>query len=610
MRLSLRKIKLNLNSNSTSTQTQPQLKLNLNYIFKPRNPRAKQGNTRKSLHRANLFHYRIYPISSLSTPQKAAGYKKKPISRPRQAPTPEQAISQLTESLRQMQVILASRAALAPPKAFQPAHITGFSASTNHFTALPPNRSERLYPCLFCNGNHWPSECSSYAHSKSRLDLAKQLNECLNCLKPGYEKSACAVLQKQCFSCYEPHHRVFCPKNDQAPSKKITGAMPSEKAVCTLDHNAYSITQCMPALPFIPQRDEELSHTASAYIKPMVCRYQNGSSLLVKMPESSAFCKKPASFEWATFQALDVLQQEQVNFGTSALYRPPAADTLWSWALGGLCTIRNAWVYSSCCLVILLLLWNLRLQQFCSALVLSPGRAPAQRLHHLRRSLTGQNGMDSPALLAKSKEKPIQYTTTLEDQFSVAASKWSYRNRQNFSNGYRLRKNHPEMLEKGLPCHTDAENALKIFQPPPAKLPREGHLPTNPQDCLPFLGKQAVEGHLQANQRGWLPSLENMPMDGHPPLNQRAGLSSLAKQPADGHPPVNQRDQQGGQEIQPGRGDQREFWQGVHLPPQPGRGIGPAAPHDECRPLPAEISKYRPLRQRAGHPARWTMEGK
>uniref|UniRef100_A0A915CWB8 Uncharacterized protein n=1 Tax=Ditylenchus dipsaci TaxID=166011 RepID=A0A915CWB8_9BILA len=84
--------------------------------------------------------------------------------------------------------------------------------------------------------------------------------------------------------------------------------------------------------------------------------------------------------------------------------------------------IRNAWVYSSSCLVILLLL-KLAPSTVPLRSGAEPRPSPDPKIPPAPEITTGKNGMDSPALPAKSKEISIQYTTTQEDHFSIAASK-------------------------------------------------------------------------------------------------------------------------------------------------------------------------------------------
>uniref|UniRef100_A0A915EF55 Prolactin receptor n=1 Tax=Ditylenchus dipsaci TaxID=166011 RepID=A0A915EF55_9BILA len=86
---------------------------------------------------------------------------------------------------------------------------------------------------------------------------------------------------------------------------------------------------------------------------------------------------------------------------------------------------------------------------------------------------------------------------------------------------------------------------IRSITPPPAKLPRESDLPTNPQDCLPPW----------ETAYGW------------PSTGQSVGLHVFPRKTACRWPFADESARlTKWSGNQPGRGNQREFWQSGHLP--------------------------------------------
>lgn len=99
-------------------------------------------------------------------------------------------------------------------------HDGNANSSPNHSSmdAKPKNepielrlkKENSMSPCVFCKGNHFNAECSSFSLPEQRMQRAKILGLCQKCLQHGHYAKNCGK-NIQCFHCKaNDHHSAFC----------------------------------------------------------------------------------------------------------------------------------------------------------------------------------------------------------------------------------------------------------------------------------------------------------------------------------------------------------------------------------------------------------------
>ena len=83
--------------------------------------------------------------------------------------------------------------------------------------------SKAPYPCLMCNGDHYPDNCTEFMTFESRQEIISKLKLCFLCLKSNHMAYNCPVKQrlKKCFHCgSNKHNKVFCKVHIQQLAKQ------------------------------------------------------------------------------------------------------------------------------------------------------------------------------------------------------------------------------------------------------------------------------------------------------------------------------------------------------------------------------------------------------
>ena len=84
--------------------------------------------------------------------------------------------------------------------------------------------SRKILPCTFCEGNHFRTKCPVFDTFEKKLDKAKQLKLCFNCLHPGHLTVRCDKPRFTCKECKGSHNTALCNKvkGQQGSSSKST----------------------------------------------------------------------------------------------------------------------------------------------------------------------------------------------------------------------------------------------------------------------------------------------------------------------------------------------------------------------------------------------------
>uniref|UniRef100_A0A1I7VP88 DUF1758 domain-containing protein n=1 Tax=Loa loa TaxID=7209 RepID=A0A1I7VP88_LOALO len=75
-------------------------------------------------------------------------------------------------------------------------------------------------PCIFCNRDHWDSECDVYPTANGRRNRLKLLKKCLICFKDSHNGERCKI-KKQCFYCKALHNSALCDSRSTASSNSL-----------------------------------------------------------------------------------------------------------------------------------------------------------------------------------------------------------------------------------------------------------------------------------------------------------------------------------------------------------------------------------------------------
>ncbi len=75
--------------------------------------------------------------------------------------------------------------------------------------------------CPFCNGEHFPNQCSKYSSVEDRLKIVMQKRLCSNCLRSGHLKNDCRS-KRRCRTCKAAHHSSLHDSSPANPSSAMT----------------------------------------------------------------------------------------------------------------------------------------------------------------------------------------------------------------------------------------------------------------------------------------------------------------------------------------------------------------------------------------------------
>uniref|UniRef100_A0AAF5Q6I1 DUF1758 domain-containing protein n=1 Tax=Wuchereria bancrofti TaxID=6293 RepID=A0AAF5Q6I1_WUCBA len=91
--------------------------------------------------------------------------------------------------------------------------------STSQPKVSQPTKNKKR-PCIFCNRDHWDSDCDDYPTAKTRLYRLKRLKKCPICFRDNHKGEACKV-KKQCFYCKGSHNSALCEQRNIISSENM-----------------------------------------------------------------------------------------------------------------------------------------------------------------------------------------------------------------------------------------------------------------------------------------------------------------------------------------------------------------------------------------------------
>jgi len=103
----------------------------------------------------------------------------------------------------------------------------GMSVKANSTPKPPPpvSTASSLYAagqthrCVYCTGDHYPSDCVTVKDVKDRRAFLLRTGRCFNCLRPQHRAKNCESTKK-CRHCHKKHHQSVCDK-DMPPAEQV-----------------------------------------------------------------------------------------------------------------------------------------------------------------------------------------------------------------------------------------------------------------------------------------------------------------------------------------------------------------------------------------------------
>ena len=85
------------------------------------------------------------------------------------------------------------------------------------------NAKARGPVCIYCEGNHWGDQCSSYDSVAKRRQFFVERRLCFNCGRVGHRESKCR--SRGCYKCRGKHHTSLCDKPPENKDRDNHNAM-------------------------------------------------------------------------------------------------------------------------------------------------------------------------------------------------------------------------------------------------------------------------------------------------------------------------------------------------------------------------------------------------
>uniref|UniRef100_A0AAF5PMK1 DUF1758 domain-containing protein n=1 Tax=Wuchereria bancrofti TaxID=6293 RepID=A0AAF5PMK1_WUCBA len=146
---------------------------------------------------------------------------------------------------------------------------------------VPQLATNKKRPCIFCNRDHWDSDCDDYPRAKTRMYRLKRLNKFSICFRDNHKGEACKV-KKQC--CKGSHNSALCgqrniissenmtrwedktPENSKHPTKQDS-SRPLSNSICTTQTKVpgETLLLCRGINLFSPKRPQRKLKTLALF---------------------------------------------------------------------------------------------------------------------------------------------------------------------------------------------------------------------------------------------------------------------------------------------------------------------------------------------------------
>ncbi|XP_071161119.1 uncharacterized protein [Mytilus edulis] len=110
---------------------------------------------------------------------------------------------------KEIEILEAGQGVMEPDRLHTTAFFTGTQPRSHNKGKLTDTRKKvNTHTCIFCSGEHYPTECSEVTDANARNQIVKQKQLCFNCL--GSHRMAACKSTKRCKNCNGMHHTSIC----------------------------------------------------------------------------------------------------------------------------------------------------------------------------------------------------------------------------------------------------------------------------------------------------------------------------------------------------------------------------------------------------------------
>ena len=81
--------------------------------------------------------------------------------------------------------------------------------------------TKRSVNCLFCNREHYASDCQEVTDMSKRIKILNSAKRCLCCLKDGHFAKYC-FSNRKCKHCQGKHHEIVCLKANKKEEEPVS----------------------------------------------------------------------------------------------------------------------------------------------------------------------------------------------------------------------------------------------------------------------------------------------------------------------------------------------------------------------------------------------------
>ncbi|XP_062704329.1 uncharacterized protein LOC109403153 [Aedes albopictus] len=168
-------------------------------------------------------------------------------------------------------------------KSFSPASNSRTPSSNRPFAATATRERSKI-SCFLCRQNHYINQCEEFLKLSppQRIEKAKSLNLCFNCLSNNHSAAQCT--RSLCRSCQKKHHTLLHLESKQSlavvPSETIPPEQPKTQRERPSTEPSVSNTIVSQACRAFPIRRQVLLNTAIIYVEDALKEFHKVRVLL------------------------------------------------------------------------------------------------------------------------------------------------------------------------------------------------------------------------------------------------------------------------------------------------------------------------------------------
>ena len=117
---------------------------------------------------------------------------------------------------KEIEILEAGQGVMESDRLYATAFFMGTQSHSYKSKFTDTHTKKNTRTCIFCSGEHYPTECSEVTDANARNQIVKQKQLCFNCL--GSHRVAACKSTKRCKKCDGMHHTSICKSKEVIPS--------------------------------------------------------------------------------------------------------------------------------------------------------------------------------------------------------------------------------------------------------------------------------------------------------------------------------------------------------------------------------------------------------